>query len=372
MHPRKAALAKDRIREIANSGSDLVGLWRASAEVLAEAVPHYMAPCWFTLDPASLLMTSHFQEGLPEIPHEWLAQEYYEDDYNKMADVARSATGISTLHEATGGCPELSPRYNREMVPWGAGQELLAALRTNPGESWGIVGLYRELGAAPFSAEEQAFMAEIAAHLADGARRALLIGEAADPDSDESPGLLILTPSLKPALSTEQADRWLEELSPGSHRNGRLSAAVLAVAGSVIDGEDAPWARVRTAAGRWLIVHGSRLGADQVAVILEPAGPARIVPLLMAAYQLTSREQEVSTLVLRGFSTSEIAEQLVISPHTVQQHLKSIFEKTGVRSRRDLAGQVFFRYYEPRLRDNERRTLDGKPVRGSPFPKLPS
>jgi hypothetical protein len=61
-----------------------------------------------------------------------------------------------------------------------------------------------------------------------------------------------------------------------------------------------------------------------------------------------------------------IAEQLVVSQHTIQQHLKSIFDKTGVRSRSDLVAKVFFCHYEPRFRDNERRTLENRPVPGGP------
>jgi DNA-binding CsgD family transcriptional regulator len=129
--------------------------------------------------------------------------------------------------------------------------------------------------------------------------------------------------------------------------------------------------RVLTRSGRWLVLHGVSLDAAtqrRVAVVIEPAHPARIAPLLMAAYGLTEREQELTRLVLQGRSTAEIAEDLVISVHTVQQHLKSVFDKTGVRSRRDLVTKVFLNHYEPRLRDNERRTAQQRPVRGGPVP----
>jgi hypothetical protein len=56
----------------------------------------------------------------------------------------------------------------------------------------------------------------------------------------------------------------------------------------------------------------------------------------------------------------------VISVHTVQEHLKNVFAKTGVRARRDLVTKIFFAHYEPRLRDNERRAVGGKPLRGGP------
>jgi DNA-binding CsgD family transcriptional regulator len=122
--------------------------------------------------------------------------------------------------------------------------------------------------------------------------------------------------------------------------------------------------------GRWVVLHGATLvttGTRRVAVIIEPAHPARITSLLMAAYGLTEREQDVTRLVLQGASTAEIAARLVISVHTVQEHLKHVFEKTGVRSRRDLVGKIFFSYYEPRVSDNGQRAIAGQPLRGGPL-----
>jgi DNA-binding CsgD family transcriptional regulator len=369
--------APDRIAELAARGLDLVTFWRDATEVLRCAVPFYETPCWYTLDPASLLVTSHFHEGLDELPPEWLAHEYYEDDVNKLADVARSPHGVSTLHEATGGDPASSPRWHFNMT-MGGDQELIVALRTATGDAWGALGLYRERGAPLFDRDELELVSSLAPSLAEGARRALLVGEATDPEGPESPGLVVLTDTWAVESVTAGAEGWLSDLPDGDWDAGRLPAAVYAVAGRALrtaEGPHAPGevavARVLSRSGTWIVLHGAALvtdGARRVAVIVEPAHPARISPLLMSAYGLTQREQDVTRLVLQGESTTQIAERLVVSPHTVQQHLKRVFEKTGVRSRRDLVAKVFFTHYEPRVRDNERRMLGSQPLRGGPFP----
>ncbi len=374
-----AERARERIAGLAGQGLDLVTFWRESSDVIATAVPHYMSPCWFTLDPASLLATSHYQAEILELPPEWLAHEYYEDDFLKMADVARSERGISTLHEATGGDPSRSRAWNAYLRPNGADQELLVALRTQAGEAWGMLGLYREPDEPQFDTDELSFLLGVAPYLAEGAQRGLLVGEATHPEGHDPPGLVVLTDDWSVESLTPGVERWLSELPDGDWEAQRkLPPSVLAVAARALrtaENRESPGeiaiARVLSREGRWMVLHGASLvadGARRVAVIIEAAHPARISPLLMAAYQLTDREQDVTRLVLRGDSTAQIADGLCVSPHTVQQHLKSVFEKTGVRSRRELVGKVFFSHYEPRVRDNERRTIIGEPVRGGPFP----
>ena len=124
--------AKDRIAELAGRGLDLVTFWQECSEVISPVVPFYLTPCFYTLDPASLLITSHYHDGLPELPHEWLALEYYQDDCSKLADVARSQRGVATLHEATGGDLSLSARYRTSIQPLGGDQEALVACARPP------------------------------------------------------------------------------------------------------------------------------------------------------------------------------------------------------------------------------------------------
>ena len=72
---------------------------------------------------------------------------------------------------------------------------------------------------------------------------------------------------------------------------------------------------------------------EQIAVIFEEARPSEIAPLIVDAYGLTKLEGETTRLVLRGLSTAEVSRALHITPNTVRDHFKSIFDKVGVRNR---------------------------------------
>ncbi|CAN5836574.1 hypothetical protein BH23ACT5_BH23ACT5_14520 [soil metagenome] len=257
---------------------------------------------------------------------------------------------------------------------------MIVSLRSAEGSAWGALGLYREPGRPMFGDDEKAFLSTVAPYLAEGARRGLLLGEANDPDQPYGPGLVVLADDWTLESSTPGVQELLADLPGANGREDHLPAAVLSVAGQAKRGlasgsGEVAFARVRSMSGRWVLLHGVSLlshRSRRVAVIIELAHPARISPLLMAAYKLSEREQEVTRQVLQGSATKDIAEALFISTHTVQQHLKSIFDKTGVRSRRDLVGRIFFSHYEPRLRDNEQRAVAGKPLRGGPAPPPPT
>ncbi len=99
-----------------------------------------------------------------------------------------------------------------------------------------------------------------------------------------------------------------------------------------------PTVRVQTRAGRWLTIHATSLdgpGGRQTGIVLEPASPAQLSSLFLTAYGLTPAQERVAALVLQGRSTREITGQLHISANTVQEHLTAVFDKVGVRSRRN-------------------------------------
>jgi hypothetical protein len=160
---------------------------------------------------------------MPALPPEALAMEYYEDDVNKLADVVRSPSGVSTLHEATGGDPTSSPRWQAN-IQLGGDQELVLGLRTASGEAWGGLGVYREAGAAMFDRDDVAFLRAVAPWLAEGARRALLLGEALDPEGPPRPG----TPRPDVGVGDRIGDPGRRALAVGPERR-RLGAGAASV-----------------------------------------------------------------------------------------------------------------------------------------------
>jgi DNA-binding CsgD family transcriptional regulator len=221
------------------------------------------------------------------------------------------------------------------------------------------VALYRDRRQPDFDDSEARFLAGLSALIADGFRRSLLLTTRPPTDLPDGPGLLVLDHRGDLESVTAAALRWIEELS--DPRSGEpLPMVVRAVAAHARHaGDGHPHApvsarsRAATRSGRWLVVHAMRMhGAEtgRIAVIIEPADPREAAPLIVAAYGLSDRERAVTQQVLQGAATGEIAQRLHISPLTVQDHLKQVFDKTGVRSRRQLVTKIFYDHYWPAVR----------------------
>ena len=183
----------------------------------------------------------------------------------------------------------------------------------------------------------------------------------------------MLGDDLSLAAVTPAAEEWLAEVAESDWPSSlELPETVYAVAARLLalehgSGHTPPdlmaRVRLRTASGRWLVLHASRLrtaeAEGQIAVIFEEARPSEIAPLIVDAYGLTKREGEITQLVLRGLSTAEVSEELHITSNTVRDHFKAIFDKVGVRSRRELVGQVFAQHYQPRMASGQELHADG-------------
>ena len=276
----------------------------------------------------------------------------------------------ASLSAATGGRLERSLRQHELRQPHGLGDELRVALATDGG-TWGAIVLMREEGRAHFAAADTERVASLSGCLAEGLRRGILHGALPTDDQELGSGLLLLAEDNAIELANPAAQSWLAELEGGATPAERLPFVIEAVADQARNNAlGAPTgnananasARVRTRSGRWLLVRGSMLGDGpeaRAAVIIEPARSSELAPLIADAYNLTPRERAVTQLVAQGLTTREISRRLFLSSYTVQDHLKSIFEKTGVGSRGALVGRLFFEHYAPRLASGERIGSDG-------------
>jgi DNA-binding CsgD family transcriptional regulator len=255
---------------------------------------------------------------------------------------------VATLDSATRSHRSGSARYRDIMAPLGLGDELRAALVTHSG-CWGYLCLHRAESPYGFTPAEVRLIGRLAASLGNGCRLSL-VAPGTESIAASTPGVVVLHPDHTLAAMTGEAERLIADVADYSFTPGRLPAAIYAAAaclqaidrGSSLP-DASPTVRVRSMSGGWLLVHATHLYGsldDDIAVIIEPAHPSRNAPLILSSLGLTPRESEVALLVLRGASTQAIGDELHLSRYTVKDHLKSIFDKTGVHSRRDLVGQI--------------------------------
>ncbi|MGH9223653.1 MAG: helix-turn-helix transcriptional regulator [Acidimicrobiales bacterium] len=192
----------------------------------------------------------------------------------------------------------------------------------------------------------------MAPHIAEGLRRALLLGGMMPPSTGtRGPGVIVLDEDMAVTSMNAEAERWMAELVEPAWidlGHGALPAAVFAAAAAMArrDADDEsplPTVRLRALGGRWLTLHASPLGgrtSGLTAVVLEAARPADVASIYLDVLGLTPAQTRVASLVLQGRSTQQIVNELQISSHTVQEHLRAVFDKLGVASRREVVATL--------------------------------
>lgn len=363
------------VRRLANRAASREDFRREVAARVRRAIA-FDASCWHALDPRTLLLTTAHPEELLErgfITPETeaaaarvvLASEYERSDYNAFASLARRRVPVGILTDATRGRPERSARYNEWLAPQGTPYEMRAALVTR-GRAWGCVGFHRTAASGDFTRADAALMARLSRPIAQGLRLSIRADAARPPHDEDAPGMIVLGRTDDVELITPPAQHLLQSLRTAPP-SPTLPVPVLALAAAARAGRgqsDPPALHIPTRAG-WLSLYASLPqgpAAGRVAIFIQRAAGRDAAPLRLEAYGLTPREREIASLVAEGAGTQAIADRLFLSPWTVRDHLKAVFEKTSVRSRRELRARVFYDGFLPAIADGAPLSQEGRPI----------
>jgi DNA-binding CsgD family transcriptional regulator len=269
-----------------------------------------------------------------------------ETDASHVRDLAQSKNHVALIttdsHQAT-----RNPCWQNLLVPGSWRHELQAAVVDGHGHCWGSITAFRG-GSRPFRERDAASVGPELHRIAAQLSRAMVADPTPSPPDDAAS--LWLGDNGELLYATATGSKWLDRLqTPEMPYRAQAVLAALTARVTVSAARSSPadpplpaTLRIRSGHGQWVALHGERVMepigiAQGVSVVIGPARPATVLPLLAAAYGFTGREREVISAVLSGLSTRQISTRLHITTYTVQDHLKAIFTKLGVTSRGELA-----------------------------------
>lgn len=362
-----SALTAERVRRdvdvLAHAGLDVGTFLDELHQSLSRAVP-YDAACFAMCDPATQLLTSTYKfgdlAGQDERDVEWGMIEYGDTEDTTFIEMARSQRAAVAVHDLNAGDVLRSRRMREFITPYFDFRDELRLVARANGQLWGGAALFRDGDTQPFSAAEIAYVDALSSVVAVGMRTGVLarLAHPHEPIPTTGPAVVIVDRNDQISQISLGAEQLLGQLVAHPHAADPTGVLAALVARARLYGRgfvpQPPRSRVRMTTGEWFVLHAAPLAGregrtDDVVITIEEARPPEIVPLVVAAFDLTARERDVLQLVLQGVDTKEIAATLHLSTYTVQDHLKSIFEKADVRSRRELVARVFFDQYVPRL-----------------------
>ena len=285
--------------------------------------------------------------SLPDLPR--LIRFKYLTALNRWTSL--DATAV-TLRAATGGVLARSLLW-RDVLSGYRVVDVASLVFRDAHGCWGWLDAWRTAPAEPFDDGELAALAAVVGPVTAALRhaQARTFGASVPSPPRAGPAVLVLSPELRVKAQTRETEEYLRALVPPA-RDRRpipagaynVGAQLLAVEAGV--DEHVPLTRVHLDRGLWVTLRAARVEADgppverDIAVTIEATSPAERRTLFARSHALSARERELVDLLAHGADTHTIAQQMFLSEHTVQDHLKSIFSKTGAANRRILLSRL--------------------------------
>ncbi|MEU4167027.1 helix-turn-helix transcriptional regulator [Streptomyces sp. NPDC026665] len=234
-------------------------------------------------------------------------------------------------------------RHQEFMKATDVGSELRVAL-TLRGLTWGLLVLLRESGGRPFSAADGVNAGRLAGPLAQALRH-YVAGRFLRPvRSAPPPGIVVIDSSDTIRAVTRTGHEWVSKLVQDAETadESEIFAHVWNIALMARQPGRQALSRIPGPDG-WIVLEAQRLEESDlggVAVTIQSASSDVLLPAAAVLYGITSREQEVIRRALDGLAVKQIARSLNLSQHTVNDHFKAIYRKTGVNSREELLSSL--------------------------------
>ena len=341
------ARARERIGSVISEPVDARRLRLHVLAVLREVID-FDAYVWLLTDPVTTVGAAPVADVpcLPELPA--LIKAKYATPVNRWTVLQLQKSPAGTLSDAVGGELDRSLMWREVLCRYGIG-DMVSAVFADQFGCWGFLDLWRNNTRGSFSAADAGFLAAAAAPLATALRHCqarTFVDPATQHRPDLGPVVLTLDDDLRITSRTAASRGWLDALLPPEADERAIPASVYNVAAQLLAverGVDAhpAFARTHLADGFWLALRAARLSPDQppasgaatIVVTIEEASASERVELFGRAFGLSAREYELVGLLATGRDTRSMAREMSLSEHTVQDHLKSIFAKTGAHDR---------------------------------------
>ena len=340
----------DRLDRLCESEVDARILRLQALEAIGRVVP-FDAYAWVLTDPETEVGSAPLADvpSVAELPR--LVRLRYLTAVNRWTTL--TDTSVAVLSAATGGELSRSLVWRHLLSRYDVSDVASLVFRDRHG-CWAFLELWRSAGRT-FDEAEAAVLSDLVPRVTAALRRAqartFTYAALSRNRHDAGPLVLLLTSDLEVVRSTPGTRVPLRLLVPRDDDRPAVPAGAYNVAAQLLAVEAGvdthpPTARVHLADGLWLTLRAARLEDDlpwpepDIAVTIEESTPAERVSLFARCSALSEREHELLDHLVAGGDTREIAGRMYLSAHTVQDHLKSVFAKTGTRSRRALLSRA--------------------------------